>query len=312
MKSLKSATAVSNIFTLKDLFSLPLQAVIEANASAAETAIGFIEKYGFTQLDTIDPEHWGELKFVFFTYEYNEGGVLKTMTIKIPLISLIPIPLLEVKNAVFDFGVKIIDYSTNPILTEANKRASLSSGNHNVNPSKISAMIVPVNKGNETVTQKQPSLTANLNVHIEMVKADLPAGILQLMNIGQQATQGQSTDNYLLSTNVSKIIFNDNFLVQELIINIKRTDDKPVKNEKVVLIEIKRNVDFSSDILAEAQQVLDGDLIGVATTIAIKALSNNSSVKVSFKAKANFTNNNGFIKVSCSGADDLFIYYTNF
>jgi hypothetical protein len=173
-------------------------------------------------------------------------------------------------------------------------------------------MIVPVNKGDSTLSKKQPSLTANLNVHIEMVKADLPAGIIQLINMGQQATQGQSADNYLLIADQDRIDF-INDPIQELTIKIKRKDEKPLDNEKIIKIEIKKNADFSADILAEPPRLLEGSLVGISTTTYIKTLCTRQGVvKISLKAKANLINNNGFIKISCNGADDLFIYYTNF
>ncbi len=304
---------VSNIFSLKDLFSIPLQAVIEANANAAETAIGFIKAYGFEQpaSPSAGPDNWGKLKFVSFTYKYNDGGVLKTMTIRIPMLSLIPIPLLEVKNAVFDFGVKIIDYN-NSNLNSARRRGNTFYNEFNPAPAQINAMIVPVNKSDSKVSKRQASLTANLDVHIEMVKADLPAGFLQLINLGQQASQGESADRYTITTDTDRLIFREGE-PHELSITIEREDEQPMVNEKIITVEIKKNIDFNQDILEQPPRILVGDVIGVPTTTFARVLSINTGiVKLQLLAKGNSLKNNGFIKITSEGAKDLVIYYTNF
>src|SRR5690554_798203 len=104
----ESASGIStNVFGLEQLFYMPLKAVIDANTLAALSAIDIIREYGFE--NDKNSENYGKLKMVTFAYDYSDpGGHIKTMSISIPFITLIPLPILEVKHAEVDFSLKVL------------------------------------------------------------------------------------------------------------------------------------------------------------------------------------------------------------
>ena len=292
---------VSNIFTLEQLFTIPLEAVVKANAYAAQSAIDIIRKYGF--INAPHGDSWGKIRFVEFSYEYNENGQLKTMIIKIPMLSLIPIPLLEVKKAVFDFGVKIIDYTNNQATGESSDTPPFPT---------VHAMIVPVNKDNNVVTLlDQPSLTANLNVHVEMEKADLPAGILQMINLGQQATQGQTKETYVISVKPDQLNFSQKNLELEFDIRLSKTDDSSLSDGKIVKVEIGTNDSKQPFPFKTPPVIIGGSAIGTPSNNFLRVLSTDEGViTLLFKAEVLKVDTNGYINISTSGADPVKIYYS--
>lgn len=53
------------------------------------------------------------------------------------------------------------------------------------------------------------SLKANMAVKIEVEKSDLPAGILQLLNLGQEAIRGRSEQPPVILLKTADLIFDD-------------------------------------------------------------------------------------------------------
>lgn len=87
-----------------------LNAIVEAQSQAANTTVEFIKSVGFTTDKTT-----GVMEPVYVDFQYAKGQVEnekgeKTQTVsnlKVPVLSMVPIPFIRVDDATIDFNVKI-------------------------------------------------------------------------------------------------------------------------------------------------------------------------------------------------------------
>jgi len=164
---------MSQIASLDGIFATPIHAIIDADYTAAKRAAEYIRDFGFTTCNPENPTEnkLGTLKETAFVYETigNDGKPEKRL-VKIPTLSLIPLPLLHVDYADFDFAVRIVD-STND---------------------QLNATLVP-QQNNSSTNPNSPHLEANINVKMKVVQSDIPAGISNLL-----ALMGSNTSNVAL------------------------------------------------------------------------------------------------------------------
>jgi hypothetical protein len=302
---------ITNIFTLEELLSIPLHAVIDANAHAAETALDFIIRYGFNPGVPELPNRnrfLGSLRMAQFTYNYvNDQGMQSTMEVSIPFLSLIPIPMLEVKKATFDYAIQILsqDYIED-------RRSIL-------------AIMSPI----DTSLREQPqpyigtSLRANMAIRVEVEKADLPAGILQLLNLGQEATRGRPERQRSITAKPDRLEFRPGESKTISILVEQPGDDGSIEliGGAEVAIEVTNDFKRPAKLFAGPIEVLQGSPIGRPTpkiAIARTLLSAPDKGLVKFQLTrrdvdadaADAAGVNGFITVRVKRATDLLIYFT--
>src|SRR4051794_35936461 len=93
---------MATVFSLQDLIAAPVVALLDADAHAARRFADFLGDYGFGAD--------GALRT--FTFHYSRttpSGQSEVVSVAIPAIALIPLPALQVKDAQFRFGVRILD-----------------------------------------------------------------------------------------------------------------------------------------------------------------------------------------------------------
>lgn len=165
---------------LKNIFLAPMEAVIQADIDLAKRVSDFIMSYGFSnwkkQDENSEPYYHleqkvPELKMVTFSYENNDN---KTVIISIPVLSLIQLPLLQIKEAHFDMKVKMI---TVDVGTENQMPQLLSSQSNATQPSvsNIKAFLTPSTSSN------MEAMKSNMKVRLNMDNSDMPGGIIQLL-----------------------------------------------------------------------------------------------------------------------------------
>ncbi|WP_334127115.1 DUF2589 domain-containing protein [Empedobacter brevis] len=175
MKGLYSTGATK----LKNIFLAPLEAVIQADIDLSKRVSDFIMSYGFIDWKKQDensiPYENGEnipkLKMVSFSYFNSEG---KEVIFSIPVLSLIQLPLLHIKDAHFDMKVKMITVDVEdkapPPLINSGKSIPHSTPSPNVK-----AFLTPTT-GNNMDTMK-----SNMKVRLNMSNSDMPGGMIQLL-----------------------------------------------------------------------------------------------------------------------------------
>ncbi len=174
----------SQVLELKELISGPLVATIDADTISAQRYLRYLMEIAF---ESYDPKtgKTGKLRILTFSYKSNEGGQNYTQQVSIPLLTLVPLPLLQVQEADFDFDIQIIDSVTE----EKERKFSLVRGDvenqeEDTEPDlKLRASLAPQQREGNTTGSIHQGLTANMKVHVKMRQADMPGGLSNLLNL---------------------------------------------------------------------------------------------------------------------------------
>jgi hypothetical protein len=194
----RPAPVSSRVLDLGSLFAAPLVSVIRADVLAAREFTKFLTSFGFEDDGTsADGKHLGALRTVTFSYKRPAAdGTLQDAIVEIPVLSLVPLPLLQVTDAEFNFNVHVLESDNTalgeaPPLLRAPEPESAERGNGSgsaaaTQPPVVRAMLAPApTKGERDGTQR--SLDANMVVKLAMKQADVPAGISTLLQLMNQA-----------------------------------------------------------------------------------------------------------------------------
>jgi len=192
------------------LIGAPLYALVEAETYAAEATAQFIERVGFRrpagQENDRPPEDFGELRKVTF-YQERRGPDAEPATYKVevPLLSILPIPALQIKDAELEFAVKVIETiasqgSPRPSETpdEPSKEKPAEEGQR--------SKLVPTPPRVDLMTQmgrSRPSgpgvqrsqLDMQVYVKIRVEQADVPAGLSRLFNLMEESISSTPVEN---------------------------------------------------------------------------------------------------------------------
>ena len=105
----KNNNVSKQIMELKDLISGPLVATIDADSMSTRRYLSYLYELAFDSYNAATGEV-GNLRMLEFTYTANDNGIPRQQRVSIPLMTLVPLPLLQVKEADFDFDIQIIDH----------------------------------------------------------------------------------------------------------------------------------------------------------------------------------------------------------
>jgi hypothetical protein len=104
------------VHPLENLIGGPLQAIVRADAMAAQSSLQFFEEIGFEpRRDKESPT----IRTMDFTYTHpvpdpaNPGTVIDTpTTVRVPVISMLSIPNLTISETNVDFNVRIVGFAS--------------------------------------------------------------------------------------------------------------------------------------------------------------------------------------------------------
>ncbi|MEM6820776.1 MAG: DUF2589 domain-containing protein [Verrucomicrobiota bacterium] len=207
-------TTYKQILDLYSIISAPLVATVNADIMAARQFMRFIEEYGFEKvasdpeldegLDKPENDHFGKLKTITFRYQTeNADGTNEDHVIHIPALSLIPLPILQVTDASFDFDIRILGVTddtdgeiqeeqlqrlTEKRTPKQQKQSVISSWEEEApDPAQVKATLSPLNS---SASESPSNMNANMKVKVNMRQADIPAGISTLLNVMDQSVYG--------------------------------------------------------------------------------------------------------------------------
>ncbi len=189
-----------------------LSAIVEAQSQAAHTTVNFINEVGFEG-------EQGKRKPVYVDFQYEKtltpeeakakseeeseegaaGGTknpaqtenLKQVTnLKVPLLTMVPIPYIRVDDATIDFNVKINSVqetkSSSDLQYGGNTEASAGYRGFRFRTGiKLSASISNQKKSSTSDTVKRDY---SLNVHVHAKQDDMPAGVERLLDLLSDAS----------------------------------------------------------------------------------------------------------------------------
>lgn len=178
----KKAKVSSQVMELKDLISGPLVATIDADSISARRYLNYLLELAFESYDRETGEV-GKLRTLDFTYGTHDVGGARMQRVSIPLLTLVPLPLLQVKEADFDFDIQIVDaVSSDKDATFSLKNGTSGDGD-NPEGVKLRVSMAAANAEGRVKSTTQQSLTANMKVKVRMEQADMPGGLSNLLHL---------------------------------------------------------------------------------------------------------------------------------
>jgi hypothetical protein len=165
---------------LSEIIGIPIGDLAHAESHAAQASVEFIESVGFIRSSSDEPNEIGAVRFVTFDY-VAEIAPAKSIQrkVNVPLLSLVPIPFLQVESGEFEFTVRLLrkvqlhaQTCFQEIGSSPQKTKSLSSMRWDY----IAQVDSPV-ASDEDKKYSYP----NIKIKINVKQSDLPAGIGYLL-----------------------------------------------------------------------------------------------------------------------------------
>ena len=176
----------NDVLDLYQLISDPLTATISADYEVADRYYAILRKYAFGD----DPNE-SRVQTIAFDFINSEG---KKQTAEIPLLTLMPLPLLHISEASFEFNVNInSSQAQSSLQPKEEDNPPVISGKNAVlldtplfmkqlNSSariKVSIPKTPATPAEGTFGSNEAN--ANMKVSIKMEQSDMPLGLLSIL-----------------------------------------------------------------------------------------------------------------------------------
>jgi hypothetical protein len=162
---------MATVFSLNELIAAPVVALLDADAHAAQRFADFVTGYGFGGS--------GELRTFSFHYmRTGADGHSEVVSIAIPAIALIPLPALQIKDAQFRFGVRILDGSR----PASPARVDLGAARVGLQaPQPAPPIELRGSFARNASADPQVSTDATIAVTVNVTQSDMPAGLSTLL-----------------------------------------------------------------------------------------------------------------------------------
>lgn len=171
----------------------PLQAVITAQASAAQVTTNFIEETAFEK-ETGPSTGPKKLRVAEFDYSQMMGGGASgskdALTIKVPLLTMIPIPFIRVDSMSINFNVSLHSQHTTQETNTSSATAS-AGGSENLEFEK-SQWQTSITDKNTYQNNSMVDDTYSLSVTVHAVQDQMPGGMKNVLDIFSSVIQQQS------------------------------------------------------------------------------------------------------------------------
>ena len=172
-----------HIMSLQQLISAPLVATIDADAMSAERYMKHFMSLAFESYNPVDGST-GALRLISFNFTDSDASGGAEKKVSVPLVSLVTLPLLQIKHADFDFDINIID----AVAAAPNEHFSLNRGEVESPRGKerdeglnFRASLAP-----QSGRGASSSLQANMKIHVSMQQADMPSGLSQFLQLASR------------------------------------------------------------------------------------------------------------------------------
>lgn len=174
----------SSVLSLAQLIGAPIHALVDAEAQSAMATARFIRAVGFTG-DGEGMGELGELQMARFKRKRrSEDGKEEEVEVQIPLLSMLPIPALQIKDAQLDYTVKIVQ-------TEALQQRQ-SEANQLMTTKRRGPVGEPPATLRATFAREQQpgdrrSIDMLVKMKLRIEQADMPGGLAQLLALASES-----------------------------------------------------------------------------------------------------------------------------
>jgi hypothetical protein len=163
---------------LYEIIGIPIGDMVRAEMQAAQASMEFIENVGFRRDPKGDRDDLGELRFVTFRYQSPDlSGKAVTHEVRVPLLSLVPLPLLQIARGEVELVARI--ESVRPLALDS-AVVSRPPGASETLTARRHEFVASVDS---LTTIDDPKLrdVPRMRIKIEVRQSDLPVGIDSLL-----------------------------------------------------------------------------------------------------------------------------------
>ena len=179
----------SGVLSLAQLIGAPIHALVDAEAQSAMATARFVRAVGFT--GPADGSNGmgdlGELQMARFTRRRrNADGTEEDVEVQIPLLSMLPIPALQIKDAELDYTVKIVQTEALPQRqAEVNQLMTpQQQGPLREPPATLRAAFAREPRAGD---RRSVDMLVKMKLRIE--QADMPGGLAQLLALATESSR---------------------------------------------------------------------------------------------------------------------------
>jgi Protein of unknown function (DUF2589) len=168
---------------LFEIIGAPLVAMVQAEILAARATVDYIEKVGF--VPGADPSQPGSLRVAEFRYtKLDENRQPAEFTARVPVLSLVPIPGVQIKTARVAFAARITDAYTEGA---ANSQTSGGTRSTWLQPAltQYRGGLAPVARDSTGTSAVKG--TYELSIEVELEQMPLAPGLEKILNMMDQA-----------------------------------------------------------------------------------------------------------------------------
>ena len=172
-----------HIMSLQQLISAPLVATIDADAMSTERYMKHFMSLAFESYNPVDGST-GALRLISFNFTDSDASGGAEKKVSVPLVSLVTLPLLQIKQADFDFDINIID----AVAAAPNEHFSQNCGEveSRVGKERDEGLNFRASLAPQSGRGASSSLQANMKIHVSMQQADMPSGLSQFLQLASR------------------------------------------------------------------------------------------------------------------------------
>lgn len=175
---------------LGELIGSPLAALVQAEARAAMTTAEFIEEVGFRVEENESDGAKRDPRLRMARFRYTKPGVNgepAEFTVEVPLLSLMPIPALQIKEATVGLVARITDLVKEPATKESLTAAPALQGRllDQIRRRKVRIAAKPVASSGSRTQEVRGSY--DLDITIKLGQSDTTVGIERLLQVLDQS-----------------------------------------------------------------------------------------------------------------------------
>ncbi|MGJ5134645.1 DUF2589 domain-containing protein [Bradyrhizobium oligotrophicum] len=166
------------LLPLHEIIGIPIADLVRAEMQAAQASMEFIENVGFQRDPKADRDDLGELRFVTFRYQYpDQSGKPVSHEVKVPLLSLMPLPLVQIARGEIELVARIEDVKKLALDSVVVARPPGKSETLVAERHEFIASVDGLTAMDDPKTKSAP----RIRIKIEVKQSDLPAGFDSLL-----------------------------------------------------------------------------------------------------------------------------------
>jgi hypothetical protein len=174
------------VLSLAQLIGAPISALVDAEAQAAIATERFIRNVGFT--GGADRGELGDLQMARFKRKRRDGEEEREIEVQIPLLSMLPIPALQIRDAELDYTVRVVQ-------TEEMHHAPF----HDVKGLRNTPDDEPIARIRGSFAREPHSGDRRrtdmlVKMKVRMEQADMPDGLAKLLALSSDSIQQKESD----------------------------------------------------------------------------------------------------------------------